>query len=250
MSQSSSVMFSLQELSRMEEERVRTLEEESARERAMRERSEREAEQRARSEREAHARAEEEARREVERRAREEAARIEAIHRAAVEAARAAAEARVHADERERARRHELELEQARVSARPGGAKGAAMAAAFGAVVAAGVAMALHFGVVAPREQARAAQASAEIASRDVTLTELRARADATEARVRSLEDDLAAARTANGELRADLAAATRTPPPRSGGWHGQAGPPRNDVPHLDGFTTCPPGSKDPLCLH
>jgi colicin import membrane protein len=249
MTQPSSVMFSLQELARMEEERVRLGAEAAERERAAHDRERVEAEERSRAEQEATARAEAEARREVERRAREEAARIEAIHRASLEGARVEAEARARAEERERERRHEVELERARAAGR-GGARGAAVAAVFGAVVAAGVALAVHYGVVAPKERGRAAEASAEIASRDVAIGDVRSHAEATEARLRALEGDLAAARAENDRLRADLEAA-RHPGGRTVPSHGPVVPPQpHPGPRLDGFTVCPPGSKDPLCLH
>ena len=250
MSQSSSVIFSLLELERMEGERVRSQAQAAALEREARERALHESRERVRLETEGRERREAEARREIEQRAREEAARIEAIRRAGVEMARVAAEAQARADERERERRHELEVERARALARGGGPRGALAAAVFGAVVSAGVAMALHFGVVAPRERATASEARAELASRDVAIEDLRAQAAATDARVHGLEDSLAAARGDNDALHAELEAARR-PPATTGSSRGGAvrGVPRPDAPRLDGFTRCSPGSRDPLCL-
>jgi hypothetical protein len=250
MSQPSSVIFSLQELERMEDERVRTQALESERAREARERARREAQERTRLEDERRERMEAEARREVERRAAEEAARIEAIHRASVEAARAYAEAKALADDGERARRYELELERTRALAPRVGLRPVAVAAVFGAIVSAGVAMAVHLGVVAPRENARAAEATAQMASRDVEIAELRSHAEAADARVRALEGELAASQSDSARLRSDLEGTRRpTGPslPRAGavgiGAH-------RDTPRLDGFTSCPPGSQDPLCLH
>jgi colicin import membrane protein len=249
MAQSSSVMFSLQELERMEEERVRTLADAAQRERLMRERARRDEEERERRERQVMELAEDEARREVERRAREEAARIEAIHRATTEGARLEVEVRARAAAREHERRHELEIERARVAARGSKTGGTVVAALFGAVIAAGVATAAHYGVVAPGERARAREADSVTASRDVVIADLRTHAEATDARVRTLEDDLTAVRGENERLRADLDAARKQvgahgPVPR---WTGVS--PRADAPKLDGFTSCPPGSKDPMCL-
>lgn len=240
-------MFSLQELERMEEERVRALADAERREHASRERARRDEEERERIELRAREQAEDEARRDVARRARAEAARIEAIHRATMEAAHLEAQARTRAEERELGRRHELELERARVAA--GGKAGVTVVAAlFGSVVAAGVAMAVHFVVVAPREHARATQAESASASREVAIANLRARANATDAQVRALQDDLAAARAEDDRLRTDLdvarrQATLRAPQPR---WTGPAT--RGDS-KLDGFTSCPAGSKDPMCL-
>jgi colicin import membrane protein len=250
MAQSSSVMFSLQELERMEEDRVRTLADAAQREHVLRERARREDEERTHVERRAQERAEDEARREVERRAREEAARIEAIHRATTEAARLEVEAKTRAEARELERRHELELERARVaSAGAGKARGTLVAALFGAAVAAGVAMATHYGVVAPREHTRATEDEAAIASRDVAIANVRAHAEAMDARVRALEDEAAAARGENDRLRAELYAAHRQPAPLNPTPRGPGVAPRLGVPKLDGFTSCPPGSKDPMCL-
>jgi hypothetical protein len=242
-------MFSLQELERMEEERVRALADAAQRERVLRERARRDEEERERLERRVQEQAEEEARHDVERRAREEAARIEAIHRATAEAARLEVESKARAEAREQERRHELELERVRVAPGGGRARGTVVAALFGAVVAAGVAMAAHHGVFAPRERARATEADATIASRDVAISDLRAHAEATDARMRTLEDDLTTARAENDKLRTDLDAArklaiVRGPAPR---W--TAVTTRPDRPKLDGFTRCPPGSSDPMCL-
>jgi colicin import membrane protein len=250
MTQSSSVMFSLQELERMEEERVRSLAEVAQREQRMRERARQQEQELERVERLAQERAEEQALREVERRAREEAARIEAVHRAKAEAARLEVEAKARADAREAERRHELEVERARLASGGAKARGTLLAALFGAVVAAGVATAVHYGVVAPREHARATEAETAIASRDVAVADLRSHAGAMDARVVALEEELAGVRGENDRLRAELDAARR--PPATHGpaprWNGVI--PRVDGPKLDGFTSCPPGSKDPMCLH
>jgi hypothetical protein len=242
-------MFSLRELDRMEEERVRTLAEAAERERALGERTRREAEERERQQRSAQERAEEDARREVERRAREEAARIEAIHRTTAEAARLEVEAKTRAAAREQEQRHELELERTRLGTGGARTRGTLAAGLFGAVVAGGVAMAAHYGVTVPREHARATEAESALASRDVTIADLRANAGVADARARALEGDLTAARAQADRLRDELEAARKAPvahvaTPRM---PGQA--PRIEGPRLDGFTSCPPGSKDPMCL-
>jgi fused signal recognition particle receptor len=251
MSQSSSVLFSLQELSRMEEERVRAQAEASARQRAEAERALRQAEEKERGEQAARERAEAEARLRAEQQVREEVARVEAIRLAATDAARISAEASARAEERERERRHELELARARATARAGGALRTAVAAAVGAACALGAAAAAYGGRVMPREQARAAQARADLASRDQTSDQLRAKLDAAGERAASLENELTITRAANRRLQSDvddakrqLTRAYRARPPVTGG-HAV----RDDLPPLD-LPTCPPGSLDPLCLH
>jgi colicin import membrane protein len=251
MTQSSSVMFSLQELARMEEDRVRSAAEAEALENEARERARHEAEASARAEERERERAEAEARREIERRAREEAARIEAIHRAAVEAARVEAEIKASADERERARLYELETERARAAGRTT-SRGSVMAGILGAVLAAGVAGALHFGIAAPRAQATLRVVTDQLASRDVAIAELRTRADAADGQVQALQASLATAQGANAKLQSDLDDLRRNPPRRPPGpaIHPGPGPGVRNDPRLDGLTTCSPGSKDPLCVH
>lgn len=233
----------------MEEERVRAVSEAARCEQAAREHAQREAEERARRESEARERAEADARREIERRAHEEAARIDAIRRAAADAARFEAEARVKLEARDRELRHALELERIGSSARGGSWHRSAGASLLGAVVAAGIALALHLGVILPQERARASAAGDELASRDVAVADLRARAASAEARAKSLEEDVAAAGKENERLRADLDAARHASGPLTTTRRAPMAPHGTEGPRLDGFTACAPGSKDPLCL-
>ncbi|HEY1697109.1 MAG TPA: hypothetical protein VGG39_33345 [Polyangiaceae bacterium] len=251
MTQSSSVLFSLEELARMEEERVRGVADAERRARLARQRADEEVRARARRDEDARQLAAAEALREVERRAREEAARIESIHRGATEAARVEADAKTRLEARESERRHERELERIRATSRGGGTRATIAAAAFGAVVACGAALALHLGVAVPHERASAAAAADGIASRDVAIADLREREAAAEVRAKSFEDDLAAARDENVRLHADLDAARRPsgPGPLPTTRHGPGTAHHADGPRLDGFTQCAAGSKDPLCL-
>jgi colicin import membrane protein len=246
MSQESSALFSLQELSRMEEQRIRAAAEAEARARDAQERAARLAVEQAAEAREAVEREEAEARRAVERAAREEAARIDAMRRATIETARAAAEAQSQAFEAERQRIHDLEIERARESARGVYAKTATLSGLFGAAVVAGITMGLYFGIVGPRAEAARRGAMGEVASLDATIGELRARAVADEARLEAVTTDLAVARDENARLHGQIDAPARPPVPHVG--HVLGTPPRTDR-ALDGLTTCPPGSKDPLCI-
>jgi len=230
----------------MEEQRVRALHDAAQRERAAEERARHDAEERTRTERSAREHAEAEARREAERRGREEAARIEAIHRAATEAARIAAEAKARADARELERRHDLEVLRERAAAGRPRTRETIVAGLVGAIVAAGAGIAIQYGVYLPREHARAIAADVVVASRDVAIADLRSLAAAADARTRSVQADLAAARVDNEQLRAERDATRRLPAA-----HAPAArtTPRAETPKLDGFTTCPPGSKDPMCM-
>jgi colicin import membrane protein len=248
MSQSSSVLFSLQELARMEDERVR---EQARAESAAREAARRaveEAEARAREAAEADERAGELARREIERQAREEAARVQAIRDAATEAARAEAFARVQAQEREKDRQQSIEMARVQASAR-GSRVAAAVAGCLGALVAAGIGMAVYFGVAAPAARAALAGAGSELASRDQTIDQLRMRVSAGEASERALQMDIAALRDENSRLQAELAGSRS----RVQGAHpsGRGVPATTKRPDrsLDGFSTCAPGVNDPMCV-
>ena len=232
----------------MEEERVRAAADAAHRDRILKERAAREAEERERREREARDRAEALALAEVERRAREEAARIEAIHRATVETARTEAEAKARAAARELERRHELELERAHATSAGARTRGVVLSAVFGVVVAGGVAVALHYGVVVPNERVRATEADGAMASRDVVIADLRAREQTSEARLHVLEEDAITARAENERLRSELEVARRSSPLHVAPRSSTAVLP-NVPPPLNGFATCPPGSKDPMCL-
>jgi colicin import membrane protein len=248
MTQSSSVLFSLQELARMEEERVRTQAraESAARETARR--AAEEAETRAREAAEAEQRAREEARREIERQAREEAARVQAIREAAAEAARAEAFARVQAQEREKDRLHAIEVARVQASAR-GPRAAAALSGCLGALLAAGIGMVVYFGVAAPAARAALAGARSEVASRDQTIDQLRLRAGASEASERALQVDIAALRDENTRIRADLDGLRSRVQGAHPSRHGVPAPTKRPDRTLDGFTPCPPGVNDPMCV-
>jgi len=248
--QSDSVMFSLRELARMEEERVREEAAERERERQARQQAERGALERIRREAEARHRAQAEAEREQVLRLREEQVRIEALQRAAMEEARRASDAKARADERERERQHELNVERASAAARGMRLRSGTLGAVLGVLVGASGAMAAGLGVVTSREQAHRERAETEIASREDAIRELRSGADATQGRLRSLEESLATLRGDNQRLQEELDDARRHVAHRAPG-HATLVPGASHAadPKLDGFTTCPPGSKDPLCI-
>lgn len=230
----------------MEQERVRSAAQAEARERELQQQAIREREAREEAERLALLRAEDEARREVERRAREEGARLAAIQRAATEAARIEAEAQVRAQERERERLHSLQVEQARAAASK--QRTGPVWAAVSAVVALCLGAALYLGVLSPRAEASLRAAIAETAARDATIEELRAKMASTDMTVASLQSDVVAAQAEVTRLRGMLDARPGVGPSHPG----PRGPTVRGVPHadprIDGFATCPPGSKDPLC--
>jgi colicin import membrane protein len=251
----SSVIFSLKELAQMEDERVRAEAEASrleneAREAARLEEEARQREEIATLEREEAARV-----REAERSEREAAARVEAIHRAALEVARVEAEARVRADvqERERARElRKLELASAEQGKQAKAARGTALVSLSSAIAVACVAAGLYAAVIVPAERSRAARSAAELASRDALVEDARQEVRKAEEQTRSVAGDLVAARDENARLQAALDAAKRRATPSHPANIAPSHPTTTRARETwsDGFTSCPPDSKDPLCVH
>jgi membrane protein involved in colicin uptake len=250
MAQSDSVMFSLQELARMEERRVREHAAAAQRDIEARACAEREALERARKKAEERERAEVEAQRDAQRRAREDQARIDALERAAIEAARVTVDARARAEERERERRHELEVEYARGTARRRTSRSAGLGALLGVILGAGGATTVSLAALGSRGRMQREQANTEIASRDEAIRDLRAGVDATRARLQTLEESLATTRAARDHIQADLDDARRRLARPTPGRRSTSGAEMHGADtKFDGLTTCPPGSKDPLCL-
>jgi hypothetical protein len=251
----SSVIFSLKELALMEDERVRAEAEASRLETEAREAARLEGEARRREELAAREREEAARARETERSEREAAARVEAIHRAALEAARIEAEARVRADaqDRERARelrRLELASAEKESGARRSAARSMRLASATSAIAVVCVAAGLYAAVVVPAERARAARSAAELASRDVLIEDVRQEVRKAEEQTRSVAGDLVAARDENARLQAALEAAKRHPAVSHAATPAPAHASARRETWSDGFTSCPPDSKDPLCAH
>jgi colicin import membrane protein len=247
----SSVLFSLRELARMEDDRAREQAEAAERRRAL------EHEKRLRSQREQLAREQAEAQereelgRRAQERAREEEARLQAIHNAAVEAARIESEARIRARERERERNHEVEVERARGQARRVRLQTGLQGFVVGLFVTLAASGAIYVGAVAPRDKSQVDALRARVDSTEAALRASGAKEEAAEQGLRALQAEGASLRNDRDRLQSELDDARRLLSHRSntvrGGPTGTRSP--GDHPKLDGFTTCPPGSKDPLCL-
>jgi hypothetical protein len=245
-SQPTSLLFSLEELAHMEEQRVRAQAEAAERERAAAEAASRQVLEQARAEQQAREEAAARRRDEAERLARSEAARAEAMRLAAVESARASVEASVRERERERARVHELEM--ARTERGRSRAARAAVAGAIGGVVAGAAIVA---SVLVPRMTRQSAEARLEQVAQLDAIGELRAKLGAADARMADLDRELAAERDAKSLLAGELDAARRhapktpvnKPPSHPGGTGDQPVDPRLALP------LCAPGSLDPMCI-
>ncbi len=240
-----SVGFSLKELARLEEERVRELREAEARSREAEETARAQAEAvRLAHEREEALRADAE-RRAAERRAREEEESAEAARLATMEAARREVDVRATQAEHDRRRRHELEI------ARAGGLDArrrlvrTLWAEALVSLAVLSACVAVYYGKLAPAAQARIARLSSDLAAREGSLEELRARARGKDEALASLRADLVRAQARIDELTIRLAQPTRGP----GSTPHSAGPNHPTSTPLPGLLVhCDPGSHDPLC--
>jgi hypothetical protein len=245
-SQSTSLLFSLEELAHMEEQRVRSQAEAAEQARVAAEAAARQALEHAHAEQQAREEAAARRRDEAERLARLEAARAEAMRVAATESARASVEANARAQERERERVHELEI--ARTEQGRSRVAWPVVAGGIGGLVAGAAIVA---SVLVPRMTRQWAEARHEQGAQLDTIGELRAKLGAADGRIADLERDLAAERDAKGLLAGELEAARRhgakTPgiqaPPHAGGSGDQPVDPRLALP------VCAPGSLDPMCV-
>ena len=248
-----SVQFSLQELMKLEDERVReektialAREEAAAKARAEDDRREREA-LAAREKADADAR-------EAARRAEvEEEARREALSRAAVEQARIEVEARTRAEESDRERRHELDLVRLRAENAPKPTAKTLLLGSFGGVVlAALVGLAGFLAVVKPNADRAVDEARARATS-DASRAEDLARRLATETqRAEALARDLETANAKVTSLESRVPSKTPTSAPASShtggptGGTGGAGVKKGNGGLADG----PPcDDHDPMCF-
>ena len=122
----------------------------------------------------------------------EEEARREAIQRAAVEQARITVEARTRAEESERERRHEIELQRMRAeTVKKPGPGGYVASALGGAAATLALCLVLHFAVSKPASDRRIAELDRAVAGAEGREAELGRRVDDQKARIGQLEKSL-----------------------------------------------------------
>jgi len=193
--QDNSVLFSLNELQRLEAERVReerevaqarVMAEEKAKEEAARREMEKAA-QKAQEE------AQRKAREEAEKRA--EAARLEAIRLAAVEKARIEAEAAARLEMMKKAEEHERHLVALKEDEKKKKLKRALISSVIGAVVLLGGGAGIYFGKIVPDTQAQLTQQQAEINRKAEEAARLKAELDKNGKRIEDAEARLLEAR-------------------------------------------------------
>jgi hypothetical protein len=220
-----SVEFSLKELTRLEDERIHRIEDEKA----------------------AHARAQMQA--EMQEEASRKAAELdalaqrEAMQKAIVEQARLEVEARTRADERERERRHEIEMATLRAQPRaltPPSIAPLAFAALLGGLIATGVAASVHVLVTTPNAAARIASVERERDDARARGDDLERALDAARRTMADLESRRAVEGRRENDAPAKPSASSRPGPARPNGPR----PPRAEAP-APVSSTC---DTDPLC--
>lgn len=201
----SSVLFSLGELMRLEEQRVTDEQRQADAARAAAERARREADERAAAEQLARLEAERARREAEERAAREEAARLEAMRAAAVERARIEAEERARMTAVAAVQEHEKSLvalredaSKKRLSRWLGGSIAAAVLLAAGSA-------GLYFGKIQPEAQARQRETAVALAEAKEELERTRRELEEREGAVARLQAERDAA--TDERKRAELAA-------------------------------------------
>ncbi len=240
----SSAATSLQELMRLEEERQNDVRRAVLRRREADDEARRDAERRAEEAEHAQKRSEDERVRAEASRDREEAARHRAMEAAAVEHERLAATARAHAAEQMLQREHDVAMEKLRLDAALAGARRWVVVVATVAVAAVTGGVMLYALQLKPTSDRALAAAVGDVAARDLTVGQLRARAESAERDGEQAARELEAARRdsarlarENAEMRRAIDAA-KAPKGHVGGaaTHEKASSP-----------ACNP--KDPMCF-
>jgi colicin import membrane protein len=199
----SSVLFSLNQLMSLEQQRLREENEAAARKARIERETRLALELRAREEEAARLHAERERRRSEEAREREEAARLEAIRQAAVETARIEAEQRARLEAMETQQRHERELARMAQDAQKRRLQRFVTLSSVVGVLLLGTTFGVYFGKIQPEaERAQAEQTAARIAQEE-RLAQLKGDLDA---RNRQVSELTLAVQAAQGEAeRAEL---------------------------------------------
>ncbi|NUQ75238.1 MAG: hypothetical protein HUU21_16935 [Polyangiaceae bacterium] len=243
-SQESSVLFSLNELMSIEDQRLKE-EQAAAQKRADEELAARvEAERIERETEAARLQAEEERRRVEEARRREEAARLEAIRLAEVEKARAMAEQQARLEAMARQQQHEQKLAELAHDKQKKRLQKIVTYGSLSAILVIGGVLGVYFGKIKPEADAENIAAAAQIRAQQEESERLRRDVEEKNARVDKLLADLQAAQSKAEQerLARELAAAQKDRDVASKRWNvGPKGPAKNEP------CVCKdPG--DPLC--
>lgn len=231
-----SVIFSLQELMRMEQDRISDQERERERQQREREQAEREAQRLAALAQEQKLRQEEQQRRSEEARAREEAARIEAMQQAILESERVRAIEQARKVQTEHERVHSLELERAVLALSRRRVRTALVGVSVTACLLLGSSSVAWFGVLLPEAERRVASLQDRAARIEQDNDGLKRKLETTSASMDRLVEQLRTSETARGTLSARLDEAEREldrlgkKPSSSGAASGPKPPPSGPV--------------------
>jgi hypothetical protein len=241
-----SVTFSLQELMKIEQERITEQEQHRRRQAELREKTEREAQQRAEQQEVERLRAEERERTLQEQRRREEAAKLEAMHHALVQAEKDRVLQQMRLQQSENERQHELKLEAVRQGGTARRLKSLLIAVSTASLLLFASTSAGWLGIVKPDQDRRLAQLTEQASSRDQENQQLKRKLDQQATQLDKLLDQVRAGHIERSTLAARLDEALKELE-RRGARPGASGPAAVKPP-----TTlqadCPPGSLDPLC--
>lgn len=205
-----SVIFSLQELMRMEQDRIGEQERERERRQREREASEREAQRLAALAQEDKLRKEEQQRRADEARAREEAARIEAMQRAILEGERARAIEQARKAQAEHELIHALELQRAKLALVVRRLRAGLVGVSIGAALLVGATSIASFGLLLPDADRRISVLQERAARFEQDNEGLKRKLEAASAKTDRLVEQLQMSETARGTLTARLDEAER----------------------------------------
>jgi len=243
----SSVLFSLQELMKLEQDRIKQEEDDKKRRQDNEVRAREDAERKAREEEQARLHAEEERRRLEEQRKREEAARLEALRQAEIERARVAAEEQARLDAMKAAQAHELEVAKLKQDKHKKN-----LTIGIGLVLAVlliggGTGGFIWYRSAKAQEELQA-ETQRQLAERDAQMKKLQSQLETQERKVNDLVSQLAAAHddATRAKIQAELAAAQKDAAAIKGAMRGTAtsGDKGSSTPKP--ACTCQRG--DPLC--
>lgn len=208
----SSVLFSLNQLMSLEQQRIQEEEEAAKRKLEMEASARMEAERAVRVEQEARIQAEEARRQAEERARREEAAKLEAMRLAEIEGARIAAEQRARIAMMEQAQKHERDLAALEGDGQKKRLKRALVFGGLFAVALFAAAGGVYFGKIKPEAERATLEQQAKLASIEEALAKAKIDAERTDQKMKDAQAAVERAQSEAERIKAEqaLAAATR----------------------------------------
>jgi len=244
----SSVLFSLKELMNLEEDRIKTEDDEKKRRAEADVQARVEAERRARDQEAQRLQAEEDRRRSEEQRTKEEAARLEAIRHGEIEKARVEAEQRARMEAMSKQQEHERHLSTLHHDEHKKKLQRMVTFSVAGAAILLFGGLGLYFGKIKPEAEARDAASRAAIMLQAEQAQKLQRQLDEQTTKVNDLVAQLSSAQDdkTRAELKAKLADAQKAQQGLARAAAGGGSKGGGDSPAPKKACNCQPG--DPLC--